>query len=48
MKRSEKIKKIFMLILMGSLSGYFMYSGFSIILSDTDDTSTHVEKSKGQ
>ena len=38
MKKSEKIKKIVMLVVMALFSGYFMYSGFSIILSDTNST----------
>jgi len=44
MNTSEKIKKIAMLVVMGALSGYFMYSGFSIILNDNDANTTQIEK----
>ncbi len=44
MNKTEKIKKIVMLVIMAVFSGYFMYSGFSIILNDTDENSTETQQ----
>ncbi len=36
MNRSEKIKRIVVIVLFAAASGYFMYSGFSLLFEEGD------------
>jgi len=45
MEKSEKIKRIVLIALAVLASGYFMYSGFSILM--TEDTNTSSQTLEG-
>jgi len=40
MNKTEKIKRIVLIFLGALASGYFMYSGFSMLMNDSSDLNT--------
>jgi hypothetical protein len=44
MNRSEKIKRIIFIFLAALASGYFMYSGFSLLFEEEETNTTVVPK----
>ncbi len=42
MNRSDKIKRIALIVLAALASGYFLYSGFSILFNESDANATVV------